>query len=208
MFAKKEVIWIIIAVLIGGFAIGLSSQLKPSLIGLLWAAIIILVSVIAKKIAAPVYNIKIEHKAWGWKRWGWYERSQFKKPIPLGIILPFFLSVLSLGIIKPLTLLQFDAENLTQKRVLRKRGAYRYSEINESDLAFTSAWGFWALIALAIIGNILNQPELTKYSVYYGIWNLIPLSNLDGIKLFFGSLINWILLVIVYLIALLAVLVL
>jgi len=207
MFTKKEVVWIIIAILIGGFAIGLSSQLKPSLIGLLWAAIIIFVSVIAKKIAAPAYSIKIEHKAWGWKRWGWYERSKFKKPIPLGIILPFFLSVLSLGLIKPLILLQFDAENLAHKRALRKRGEYRYSEINESDLAFTSAWGFWALIALAIIGNILNQPELTKYSVYYGIWNLLPISNLDGTKLFFGSLINWILLVIVYLIALLAVLI-
>jgi hypothetical protein len=207
MFTKKEVVWVIIAILIGGFAIGLSSSLKPSLIGLLWAAIIIFVSVIAKKIAAPAYNIKIEHKAWGWKRWGWYERSKFKKPIPLGIILPFFLSVLSLGIIKPLTLLQFDAENLIHKRTLRKRGAYRYSEINESDLAFTSAWGFWVLILLAIIGFILKQPELAKYSVYYGIWNLLPISNLDGTKLFFGSLINWILLVIVYLIAFLAVLI-
>ncbi len=207
MVTTKEVIWIIITILIGGFAIGLSSQLKPSLIGLLWAAIIILVSVITKKIAAPVYSLKIEHKAWGWRRWGWYERSQLKKPIPLGILLPFFLSVLSLGIIKPLTLLQFDAENLSHRRALRKRGAYRYSEINESDLAFTSAWGFWALILLAIIGSFLKQPELTKYSIYYGLWNLLPISNLDGTKLFFGSLINWVLLVIVYVISLIIVLI-
>lgn len=207
MFTKKELVWIIIAILIGGFAIGLSSKLKPSLTGLLWAAIIILVSITAKKIAAPVYNIKIEHKSWNWQRWGWYKRSEFKKPIPLGIILPFFLSVLSLGIIKPLTLLQFDAKNLTQKRALRKKGAYRYSEINESDLAFTSAWGFWALIALAIVSFFLKQPELTKYSIYYGVWNLLPISNLDGTKLFFGSLINWSLLVIVYVISLIIVLI-
>ena len=207
MFTTKEVIWIIIAILIGGFVIGLSSSLRPSFIGLLWASIIILVSVIAKKIAAPFYSLEIEHKSWGWKRWGWYERSEFKKPIPLGIILPFFISVLSLGIIKPLTLLQFDAENFTKKRVLRKRGDYRYSEINESDLAFTAAWGFWALILLAIIGFFLKQPEITKYSIYYGIWNLIPFSNLDGTKIFFGSLINWILLVIVYVISLVVVLI-
>lgn len=207
MFTKKEAIWIIIAILIGGFAIGLSSSLKPSLIGLLWAFIIILVSATAKKIAAPIYSIKIEHKVWGWQRWGWYERSHFKKPIPLGIILPFFLSVLSLGTIRPLTLLQFDAENITQKRALRKRGEYRYSEINESDLAFTSAWGFWALILLAIIGFFLKQPELTKYSIYYGIWNLLPISNLDGTKLFFGSLFNWVLLVIIHIIALIIILI-
>ncbi|MDD5191824.1 MAG: hypothetical protein PHH54_04080 [Candidatus Nanoarchaeia archaeon] len=207
MFSGKEVIWIIIAILIGGFVIGLSSKLEPSLIGLLWASIIILVSVIAKKIAAPFYSLKIEHKSWGWKRWGWYERSQFKKPIPLGIILPFFLSVLSLAIIKPLTLLQFDAENFTKKRVLRKRGTYRYSEINESDLAFTAAWGFWALIALAILCSFLKQPEISRYAIYYGIWNLIPFGNLDGTKIFFGSLTNWILLVIVYIISLVIVLI-
>lgn len=207
MFTIKEIIWILIAILIGGFVIGLSSSLRPSLIGLLWASIIILVSVIAKKITAPFYSLKIEHKAWGFKRWGWYERSEFKKPIPLGIILPFFFSVLSLGIIKPLTLLQFDAENLANKRALRKRGAYRYSEINDSDIAFTAAWGFWALILLAIIGFFLKQPEITKYSIYYGIWNLIPFSNLDGTKIFFGSLINWILLVIVYVISLIIILI-
>src|SRR3989344_6233503 len=110
MFTTKEVIWILIAILIGGFVIGLSSSLRPSLTGLLWAAIIILVSVIAKKFVAPFYSLKIEHRSWGWRRWGWYERSQLKKPVPMGIIFPFFISVLSLGIIKPLTLLQFDAE--------------------------------------------------------------------------------------------------
>ena len=196
MLTKKEIIWIIIAILIMGFIIELTPELKLSLIGMLWAAIIILTSVLTKKIAANHFNIRIEHKILFWQRWGWYERSKFKKPIPIGLILPFFLSILSLGIIKPFVLLQFNAENLPKKRALKKRGTYRYSEINDSDLAFTAAWGFWALIALAIIGYFISQPELTKYSIYYGIWNLIPISNLDGTKLFFGSLINWILLII------------
>ena len=207
MFTTKEVIWVLIAILIGGFVIGLSSSLRPSLIGLLWVAIIILVSVTAKKITAPIYSLKIEHKVWGWQRWGWYERSEFKKPMPLGIIFPFFISVLSLGIIKPLTLLQFDAENLTKSRVLKKRGTYRYSEINEGDLAFTAAWGFWALLLLSIIALLIKQPELMRYSIYYGLWNLIPFGQLDGSKLFFGSLINWILLVIVYIISLIVILI-
>ena len=206
-FSGKEIAWIIIAILIMGFIISLPKLSISSPYVFLTAAIIILTSILTKKIASSHYHIKIEHKIWSFKRWGWYERSKFKKPIPIGLILPFFVSFLSLGIIKILTLLQFDAENLSKKRVLKKRGAYRYSEINESDLAFTSAWGFWALIALAIIGYLINQPELTKYSIYYGIWNLIPISNLDGSKLFFGSLINWILLIIIYLISLVIVLV-
>lgn len=207
MFTTKEISWIIIAILIMGFIISLPKLSISSPYVFLTAAIIILTSVLTKKIASSHYSIKIEHRIWSFKRWGWYERSKFKKPIPIGLILPFFVSFLSLGIIKILTLLQFDAKNLPKKRVLKKRGAHRYSEINESDLAFTSAWGFWALIVLAIIGYLINQPELTKYSVYYGIWNLIPISNLDGSKLFFGSLINWILLVIIYLISLIIILV-
>lgn len=208
MFTKKEIAWIIIAILILGFIITLPKLSISSPYVFLTAAIIILTNILTKKIAASHYSIKIEHKIWSFKRWGWYERSKFKKSIPIGLILPFFVSFLSLGIVKILTLLQFDAENLGKKRALKKRGAYRHSEINESDLAFTSAWGFWALIALAIIGYFINQPELTKYSIYYGLWNLIPISNLDGTKLFFGSLINWILLVIVYLISLVGIVIL
>lgn len=210
VFTKKEAVWIIIAILIMGFMISfsLSPTYSPKI--LLISAIIILTSIITKKIAGEIFNIKVEHKVLEFQRWGYYKRSHFKKPIPMGLILPFFFSIISLGIIKPFTLLQFNAENLYKKRIQRARGEseYRRTEINESDLGFTAAWGFWALILLAIIGFFIKQPELTKYSIYYGSWNLIPLSNLDGIKLFFGSFINWILLVIVYLIALLAVLVL
>jgi len=201
MLTKKEIAWIIIAILILGFIISLPKLSISSPYVFLIAAIIILTSILTKKIAANHYSIKIEHKIWSFKRWGWYRRSKFKKPIPIGLILPFFVSFLSLGMIKILGILQFDAKNLAKKRVLKKRGAYRYSKINESDLAFTSAWGFWALIVLAIIGYFINQPELTKYSIYYGAWNLIPISNLDGTKLFFGSLINWILLAIIYLVS-------
>jgi len=207
MFSKKEIIWIIIAILITGFLIEINEGLKLDLIGLAWAAIIILVSVFAKKITAPIYNIKIEHKIWSFKQFWWTKRSHFKKPIPIGLIFPFFLSILSLGFIKPFTILQFDSENLKKKRVLKKRGAYRYSEINDSDPAFTAAWGLWALILLAIIASLFKQPELAKYSLYFGIWNLVPLGQLDGTKLFFGSFINWILLAIVYIVSLIVVLV-
>jgi len=206
---KKEAVWIIIAILVMGFMISfsLSPNYSPKI--LLISAIIILTSTITKKIAGEIFSIRVEHKVLDFQRWGYYKRSYFKNPVPMGLILPFFFSIISLGIIKPFTLLQFNAENIYKKRIQRARGesTYRRTEINESDLGFTAAWGFWALILLAIIGFYLKQPELTKYSIYYGIWNLIPLGNLDGIKLFFGSLINWILLVIVYIISLILVLI-
>jgi hypothetical protein len=206
---KKEIVWVIIAILIMGFMISFSLSPTYSLKILLISAIIIITSVLTKKIAGEFFNIKVEHKTLEFQRWGYYKRSHFKKPIPLGLIIPFFFSVITLGMIKPFTLLQFDAENLYKKRIQRARGEseYRRTEINESDLGFAVAWSMWALILLAIIGFFIKQPELTKYSIYYGCWNLIPLSNLDGIKLFFGSFINWCLLVLVYIIALVIVLI-
>lgn len=203
----KEVVWIIIAILVTGFLIEMDKELELEIIGLLWATIIILVSVFAKKLTSSWYNIKIEHTGFGLKQFWFTKRSHFKKPIPIGLILPFFISIISLGLIKPFTVLQFNIANDSKKRVLKKKGLYRYSDINDSDPAFTAAWGFWALILLAIIASLINQPELTKYSIYFGIWNLIPFGQLDGSKIFFGSFINWLLLIIAYIISLIIVLI-
>ncbi len=202
MLTKKEIVWIIIAILIMGFIISLPKLSISSPYVFLISATIILTNVLSKKIASARYNIKIEHKIWKFQRYGIYERTKLKKLFPIGLILPFFISILSLGIIKIFTLLQFDAENLHKRRVLKKRGRHRYPEINDSDLAFTAAWGFWALLLLTIIAIIIKQPELAKYSIYYGIWNLLPISNLDGTKIFFGNLFTWVILAIIYLVSL------
>ena len=206
---KKEIVWVIIAILIMGFIISFSLTPTYSPKVLLISAIIILTSVITKKIAGPFYDIKVEHKILEFRRWGVYVRSKFKNPIPMGLILPFFFSIISLGMIKPFTLLQFNYENLVKRRIRRRRGEsdYRRVEVNETDPAFTVAWGFFALLILALIATIIKQPELAKYSIYYGFWNLIPFGNLDGMKLFFGSFFNWVLLAIIYIISLIVVLI-
>ncbi|MEK6935769.1 MAG: hypothetical protein AABW67_03200 [Nanoarchaeota archaeon] len=206
-FTKKECVWIIISILIMSFIIGFSEKPNLSPILLLYSSVIILTSVLTKKIASGFYNITIEHTIWSFRQWWWAKRDYFNKPVPIGLILPFFFSIMSLGLIKPFTFLQFDAKNNIKTRVLRKRGEDRRYEINETDLAYTSAWGLWALIALATIASFLKQPEITKYAIYYGIWNLIPVSQLDGTKIFFGSLFNWLLLLVAYVIGVIVVLI-
>jgi len=208
MISKKEVILLVIFSIIFMFLISLKYpfKLEYTIYTILAAPIILLTSFLIKKIASKHYAVDIQHEILGFQRWGWYERSKFKKPIPIGLILPFFLAIFSLGLIKPFTFLQFKSKP-SKLRVLKKRGIVRKTEINESDLAFICVWGFWALIALSIIGAIINIPELTKYSIYYGVWNLLPLGQLDGNKLFFGSLFNWGLLAITYLIAIVIVII-
>jgi hypothetical protein len=98
---------------------------------------------------------------------------------------------------------------MMKKRIRRRRreGGYKRTEINDSDIAFAAAWGFFALLILALVATLLKQPELAKYSIYYGVWNMIPFGTFEGIKLFFGSPLNWALLAITYIISLIVVLI-
>jgi len=197
-FSRREVTWIIISIIMFTFIVIFPNQ-NPSLILIIAPALIILTNIITKKYAADYFNIKITYNVWGYQRYWFHTRSQFKKPIPMGLILPFFLSFFSLGLVKALTFLQFDYENNERKRMLKKTGRIRRVELNESDPALTAAWGFLALLILAILAAILKLPELAKYSIYYGAWNILPISNLDGTKLFFGNLFVWAVLAIIFL---------
>ena len=215
IFTKKEIILIILFIIIASF-ISFIPLIPENPIKILAAilvfSIIIPINIIVKKITSSYYAIKIEHRIWEIKRWGYYERSKFKKPVSTGLILPFFLAFFSLGYLKPFTFFQFDAENLPRERLLKARGqrrAERREVINEEDLAYTSASGFYALLLLTILGLLIKPflPEfgfnLAKYSIYYGLWNLIPFGQLDGTKLFFGTFVGWIFITILYLISLL-----
>ncbi len=201
MFNKKEIIHILIAIIILGFVMSIPEISKNYAYCILIASIIIFVNILGKEIAGKYFYVDIENKIFEFQRYWFYKDSKLKKPFPIGIILSFFMAIISLGKIKIMALLQFDGKP-SRKKILRKRGAVRKSEVNESDLAFISAWGFYALIILGILGFILKIPSLTKYSIYYGFWNLLPIGQLDGTKLFFGSLINWILLAVIYIFSL------
>ena len=230
MFTKKEFTWLVIVIIIFEFIIALGFDSKTGYLILdlsrpqkfLVPILIIFVSVIAKKIAAPHYSIKIEHSSWKIQRFGYYTRSYLKKPFPIGIVLPFFMSFFSLSFVKPLTFLQFDAENDPRKRIQKRYGdiKFRKYEINESDLNLTAFWGFFSLIILSIIGiivniylkktfspddykNIYNIKELAIFPIYYCFWNLVPWENLDGLKVFIGNFFTWIFLVALSIIVLL-----
>jgi len=207
MIEKKEFIWIIIAIIIFEFIVFFPNSNTISIKLLLVPIIVIFASVLTKKYFSKYYNIKIEHKIFEFQQYGWQKKAHYKKPFPLGLILPLIVTVISYGFLKPLTLLQFEMKNIPETRILKKRGHYRKTEINESDPAMTAALGFYALFLLAIISAIFSYNELARFSIFYGFWNLIPLGNLDGNKVFFGSFFNWAILTIIFIISLIIVLV-
>ena len=104
----------------------------------------------------------------------------------MGIILPVFLTVVTFGYFKTMTFLQFDAEPLPSK-VVRKHKLSKFTEIMEYDLGIIAFWGLLTSLVLALIANGLGFGVLAAFSLYYAIWSIIPLSQLDGFKILMGS---------------------
>lgn len=201
MFKPGEIIQVLIAAIVLGFVISFSKTTTIQQFGIAAAVVlgIILVNVIAKKLIANYLDTVIDIKIWQISRYGFYERSYLKKPVPAGVIVPFVLSAVSFGYFKWLACLEFDIHPLPS-RVSKRHGIYRYSEVTETHIALIAAIGIVANIAAALAAYLLGFEMFAKYSIYYALFSIIPLSSLDGSKLFFGAKITWFALAIILLI--------
>lgn len=187
MLTLKELLAIILMVIILAFS---NSFLKFSLFSFLnsvvFFAIILLFYVGAKKLAASYYESEEETKIWSFQRYGMYERSYLKTPVPIGIILPFILSILSLGYIKWFAVTESEVKP-TSSRAVRRHDYYSYSEMTEWHLGVISSAGILSMFILSFLAYLINQQELAKLCVYFATFNLIPLGKLDGMKIFFAG---------------------
>lgn len=203
MFKLKEFGQVLLAIVLFAFIISFLKGVDAFLAALLIAAIIIFVNILAKKLMAYHLEAEIEQKIWHLQRWGYYKRSQFNSPKPVGIILPFLLVWLSYpyGFLKMLTFLQFEVKP-TPARAAKRHGLYRFTEMTEWHIASIAAIGIFLNLVLAVAAYIFNYPNLARFSIYYSLWNLLPIGQLDGSKILFGSRIVWVILVILSLIGL------
>lgn len=206
MFNKKEIGIIIAASIILGFVMSFVSPLNKYLITLSSVFIVILVNVFAKKIAGYFLDIETTIKLWETRPWEikpWSIKffrlilgKNRKKPFPMGAFIPLLIAILSSGTIKWLASLTFNVKPFVWKSS-KRHGLYSFSEISESHIGLIAASGVLANLVFAIIGYLIGQGEFAKINVYYAFYNIIPLSELDGNKIFFGNLLIWVLLAII-----------
>ncbi|MBL7059296.1 hypothetical protein ISS08_02490, partial [Candidatus Pacearchaeota archaeon] len=76
-------------------------------------------------------------------------------------------------------------------RAAKRHGLYSFSEMTEYHLGLIAASGIFINLILAIIGYVIGFPLFAKLNIYYALFNMIPISDLDGNKIFFGSLVLW-----------------
>ena len=203
MITKKEITAILIATVVLAFSINLISSLSSFLYTLLAVFILILANLIAKKITSFHLDSEIETSLWEIKRWGVRAHHRLKKPFPLGAFLP----ILSKLILFPINSfvwmasLVFDVKAKTY-RAAKRHGLYKFSEMTEDHIGYIAAAGIGANLILAIIGYLIGYPLFAKLNIYYAFFNMIPISNLDGNKIFFGNLVLWVFLAVITLIGL------
>ena len=196
MFEKGELSTIIFAGIIITIIISFSPinggiSLAEIPIAILISIIILAVAISSKRFTAKKIDTKINFSFWKWQRYWFSTGSHLKKPFSIGVLLSLLLLVLSVGRIKFLALLQFETKPLVSK-VVKQYGKKRFSTVTECDNALISFYGLVAILLLAIITRFIPQTifpfkELAKYSAFYAICNMIPLGDLDGAKIFFGS---------------------
>jgi len=199
MFKGKELATIIITCIILAFAVTLVESMKIFLYALLSLFLVILINIIVKKITAYNLDSEVEVKFWEVNRYGFKPAHSFKKPVPAGLILPVAISIFSLGYLYWMACLTFDVKAKVY-RAAKRFGLYAFSEMTERHIGIIAASGIIANLIFALIGYLAGFSEFARFSLYYSAFNMIPISDLDGNKIFFGSVVLWSFLAIVTLI--------
>ena len=190
MLNKKEIVAITVTVLILAFTISLIKTWQIFLYTLFAVFIALIINIVAKKIMAFYLDSEIEIKLWEIKTYWFNPGKYFKKPFPAGVFLPIIVTALSFGYLIWMGCLIFDIKPKIYKAA-KRHGLYKFSEITEFQTGLIASAGIFASLIFAIIGYFLNFPEFAKINIYYAFFNILPVSDLDGNKIFFGNLVLW-----------------
>ena len=189
MFNRKELVSLLIAALVIGYVYALQNL---SLLGFLamagLALIMLFIHHLGQKFTALFYDCSIEFRLWTIRQFWLKKGGHFKFDFPAGVIIPVFLAILTLPfiVVKWLSLTTFDAIPLPA-RVQRK-----YAELTEFDLALIAVGGLFFNAVLAVISQAFGWNDFAMMNLCFIAFNLLPISTLDGSKIFFGSVMLWV----------------
>lgn len=201
MVSKSELVPILVVILILGISLGLR-DLGNIPILILYSAIVVIANICAKEIMAYFLDAGLSVNYWHFQRFGFRRHEQMKRPFPIGIVAPIVTSLVTFGYIVWMGVLQYDVYAL-KSRVTKRFGQYKFSEMTDFHVGLIGAAGIAVNLLISLISYIAGFETLALINLYYSFFNLIPISNLDGTRIFFGSLLMWVSLAIVTVIALL-----
>ena len=191
-FNGKEVLHLVFATLALAFIFAFDDG-RPTFILSLWllnffrmaliCAAVLLSYVIAQKIIAERYGCSTEFRMWSLQRYGFRPYSKFKRPMPIGALVGIIVAFLSSGKLFFAAAGSFEVVEHRYRRVGRK-----YINITAMELAKIALSGVLASLLLAYVMAALGFKEFVLVATLFSVFQMIPLPNLDGIKVFFASL--------------------
>ena len=193
MFNKKEIIVILVATIILAFS---SNFLFGGFIAFLWTLLavffVIIINVLAKKFSSFYFEAETEIKFWELEAVGIRKRIRFKKPFIIGAFMPLLAKLILLPVqgLTWMASLAFEVKAKTA-RAARRHELYTFAEMTEKHIGYIAAAGIFANMVFAVIGYLIGFTEFSRLNIYYVLFNLLPISNLDGNKIFFGNLVLW-----------------
>ena len=130
MLKKGEIISIIISGIILAFCITMKSMFGNFFYVLLAVSLVIIINVVAKKVAAEYFETEIETEIWSLRKLGFFhllnptKRSHpskdFRTPVQVGVFLPILTTILTFGWITWLAPLAFSVQQKIQRAVKRQ----------------------------------------------------------------------------------------
>jgi len=195
MFNKKEIFLISLTITIFAFLINISASLiedwQTFLFALISFSIIVLGNIFAKKIVAFNLDSEIEMQLWETGKFPLVSRKA-PKPFPMGAVLPIITKIIffPFNTFFWMSSMVFDVKPRIF-RGARRHGLYTFSDITEYHIGLIAASGIAINLIFSIISYFLGFPLFSRLNMYYAFFNMMPLSELDGNKIFFGSKLLW-----------------
>lgn len=199
MISWKELLIISTSALVLGYIsypVFFPNYIFPNFSFLIWifasllALLALIVNTIGKKLVAHFYDANAEISHWHLKRYGYWRWMYFKKLFPIWVVAPLIFFLASAGSVKWLAVTTFE----TSPAITRER--HKFSKMTEWDIALIAVGGVIFNIILAFISKLLGYDSFANWNLWFALFNLIPFSDLDGAKIFFGSRFLWVFIVI------------
>jgi Zn-dependent protease len=190
MINKNEATSFVVVAIILGFTISLMESLEIFFYATGSILTILILTTLTKKFVSSYYDSEIEIKIWEIKRYGFKAHKKLKKAFPAGAFFPIILIAFTGGILNWFACLTFEIKAKVS-RAAKRHGIYSFSEITERHTGLIAASGIFLNIILAFLGYLFNFPEFSRLNIYYAFFNMIPISDLDGNKILFGSITLW-----------------
>ena len=196
-FTETEKKHILFSILIISFVFAYNDKSKTFQLGywlfnliktIIIVTIILVIYEYSHKYLAKKYGATTEHKILSIKQYGLKVTRKLKKEIPLGVILPILITLISAGkLFFPLTN-QFAINSERKRRIGRK-----FQYVTNYESAKIAAFGSIIIIFFSYTLKTISliTPFTFSYTIFISniiaIFSLVPLPKTNGSMIFFGS---------------------